>query len=252
MQVFFVGAGPGDPDLLTVKARRILRHCRICIYAGSLVSPGILELIPAEAEKYDSAGMSLDEITAVFRDAQRRDIDVVRLHSGEPAIYGAIQEQMAALDLLSIKYEIVPGISAFQAAAAALRTELTSPEVSQTIILTRTSGRTPLPQEQELEKLAPARATLCIFLSADRLEEVAGRLAPYYGGDCPAAVVYHASWPDQKIVRGALNEIAAKAQQAGIRKTAMILVGPALFGSLKGSRLYDPRFSHGFRRGEDE
>lgn len=252
MKVFFVGAGPGDPDLLTVRAQRILSQCRVCIFAGSLVSPGILALIPEEARKYDSAGMSLDEITKVFRDAQAQEIDVVRLHSGEPAIYGAIQEQMTALDRLSIPYEIVPGISAFQAAAAALRTELTSPEISQTIILTRTSGRTPLPAEQELEKIAPARATLCIFLSADRLDEVARRLAPYYGDDCPAAVVYHASWPDEKIVRGALSEIAGKAAEAEIRKTAVILVGRALFGSDRSSRLYDARFSHGFRRGESE
>jgi precorrin-4/cobalt-precorrin-4 C11-methyltransferase len=252
MKVFFVGAGPGDPDLLTVRAQRILSQCRICIFAGSLVSPGILGLIPADAEKYDSAGMSLDEITAAVREAQIRDIDVVRLQSGEPAIYGAIQEQMAALDRLGIACEIVPGISAFQASAAALRTELTSPEVSQTVILTRTSGRTPLPREQELEKLAPARATLCIFLSADRVEDVAGRLEAHYGRDCPAAVVYHASWPDEKIVRGTLGDIARKAREAGIGRTAMILVGRALFGGGTTSRLYDAGFSHGFRRGQDE
>jgi len=253
MKVFFVGAGPGDPDLLTVKAKRLLRDCRICIYAGSLVTPEIVSLIPPMAEKYNSAGMPLPEIVAVFRDAQARSIDVVRLHSGDPAIYGAIGEQMEELDRHGIDYEVVPGVSAFQASAAALRTELTAPEISQTIILTRISGRTPLPPEQELERLALTRSTLCIFLSADRIEEVASRLQPHYGKDCPAAVVYHASWPDQEIVQGQLGEIPAKVKEAGLGRTSMILVGRALSRHLPPSKLYDTRFSHTFRRrGESE
>jgi precorrin-4/cobalt-precorrin-4 C11-methyltransferase len=225
LKVFFVGAGPGDPDLLTVKTKRLLLDCRICIYAGSLVNPEIVSLISPAAQKYNSAGMSLPEIVAVFQDAQTRDIDVVRLHSGDPAIYGAIGEQMRELDRLHIDYEVVPGVSAFQASAAALRTELTAPEISQTIILTRISGRTPLPPEQELEKLGQTRSTLCIFLSGDRIEKVANRLLPYYGTDCPAAVVYHASWPDQEILTGTLADIADKVKAAGFNRSALILVG---------------------------
>jgi precorrin-4/cobalt-precorrin-4 C11-methyltransferase len=160
---------------------------------------------------------------------------------------------MEELDRLDIDYEVVPGVSAFQASAAALGTELTAPEISQTIILTRISGRTPLPPQQELEKLAETRSTLCIFLSAHRIEEVANRLLPHYGKDCPAAIVYHASWPDQEIVRGQLGEIAAKVEEAKIRRTSMILVGRALSRNLPSSKLYNARFSHTFRcRGESE
>jgi precorrin-4/cobalt-precorrin-4 C11-methyltransferase len=252
MKVFFVGAGPGDPDLLTVKARRLLNTCRICIYAGSLVNPEIVSMIPPAAEKFNSAGMPLPEIVAVFRDAQARDLDVVRLHSGDPSIYSAMGEQIEELERLKIHYEVIPGVSAFQASAAALRTELTAPEISQTIILTRISGRTPLPPQQELENLAQTRSTLCIFLSGDRMEEVANRLLPYYGKDCPAAVVYHASWPDQETVRGELGEIAMKVKEADIGKTSMILIGRALSRNLPSSKLYDASFSHAFRQGNGE
>jgi precorrin-4/cobalt-precorrin-4 C11-methyltransferase len=215
------------------------------------VNPEIVSLISPTAQKYDSAGMSLPEIVAVFQDAQTRDIDVVRLHSGDPAIYSAIGEQMEELEHLQIDYEVIPGVSSFQASAAALRTELTAPEISQTIILTRISGRTPIPPSQELEKLAQSRSTLCIFLSGDRIEEVANRLLPYYGKDCPAAVVYHASWPDQEIVQGQLGEIATKVKEAEIGRTSMILVGRALSRNLPSSKLYDAGFSHTFRRGGD-
>jgi precorrin-4/cobalt-precorrin-4 C11-methyltransferase len=251
MKVYFVGAGPGDPDLLTVKAGRMLRECRICIYAGSLVSPGVLALLPPEAETHDSATLNLDEISALFRDARKRDIDVVRLHSGDPSIYGAIGEQMQELDRLGVDYEVVPGVSSFQAAAAALRCELTAPEISQTITLTRTSGRTPLPEEQELDALAKTRATLCIFLSAHKTKAAAETLARHYGGDCPAAVVYRASWPDQQIIRGTLADIAETVAAAGIKKTAMIIVGRALSGAAPASKLYDPGFVHGYRTGAE-
>ena len=169
MKVYFVGAGPGDPELLTVKAEKLLKTCQFCIYAGSLVSPEVLQILPEKAQKYDSAGLSLKEITALCLKAKEQGLDVIRLHSGDPSIYGAIREQMNELDLLGIDYEVVPGVSSFQAAAAALKTELTAPEVSQTIILTRTSGRTPMPKGQELDSLARLKATLCIFLSIDRL-----------------------------------------------------------------------------------
>ena len=250
MKVFFTGAGPGDPELLTLKAERILRNCRICIYAGSLVSPAVLELIPQGAERHDSAGMSLEEIVSIFRDAQRRGIDVVRLHSGDPSIYGAIREQMNELDRLGVTYEVIPGVSAFQASAAALEAELTAPEVSQAIILARTSGRTALPAEQELENLARTRATLCLFLSVDKMEAIASRLTKFYGEDCPAAVVYHASWPDQKIVRGILGEIAVKVKESGLGRTSLIIVGRTLARDIPASKLYDAKFTHQFRKGE--
>lgn len=252
MKVYFVGAGPGDPELLTVKAARLLRGAECCIYAGSLVNPAILDLLPAEAARYDSAGMTLDEVLAVIRTAAGSSTDVIRLHTGEPAIYGAIGEQMDALDSLAIDYEMVPGISAFQGAAAALRTELTAPEVSQTVILTRVAGRTPVPAGEELERLARSQATLCLFLSVGKIGEVAGTLAGHYGEDCPAAVLFRVTWPDEKVVRGTLGDIAAKVQAEGIERTAIILVGRALERPWKQvSKLYDGRFSHGFRQGDD-
>ncbi len=250
MRVYFVGAGPGDPDLLTVRGERLIRTCTVCIYAGSLVSPAVLNLIPAAAEKYNSAEMSLREIVAVYKGAQEKGVDVLRLHSGDPSVYGAIREQMDELDRLGIEYEVVPGISSFQASAAVLRTELTAPEIAQTVILTRTSGRTPLPPEQDLEKLARTRATLCIFLSGKKVEEIARELGPAYGWDCPAAVVYHASWPDQKVVKGSLQDIGVKVKEAGIGETSLILVGRALARNLPVSKLYDAEFTHGYRKGK--
>jgi precorrin-4/cobalt-precorrin-4 C11-methyltransferase len=248
MKVVFVGAGPGDPELLTLKAARLLKNCRCCIYAGSLVSPEVLTLLPDDAMRWDSATMTLEQTTAVCRQARDEEIDVVRLHSGDPAIYGAIGEQMLELDKLGIAYEVVPGVSSFQAAAAALKTELTAPEVSQTIILTRTSGRTPLPPEQELDRLAQTHATLCLFLSVHKVGEVAEQLTQHYGGDCPVAVVYRASWPDQRIVRGTLADITEKVDATEITRTSMIIVGRAL--ERQGgpvSRLYSDRFAHGYR-----
>lgn len=218
MMVHFVGAGPGDPELLTLKAERLLRTCRICIYAGSLVSPGVLALIPDQAERHDSAGMSLEEVIA--------------------------------LDALGIPYDVCPGVSAFQAAAAALRTELTAPEVSQTIVLTRTAGRTRLPEAQELDRIARTRATLCIFLSVGKIAEVAVTLSAHYGPDCPAAVIYRASWPEELLIRGTLADIAVKTEAAGIRSTALIVVGETLARDLPASKLYDDAFTHGFRKGK--
>jgi precorrin-4/cobalt-precorrin-4 C11-methyltransferase len=247
MIVHFVGAGPGDPELLTLKAERLLKACRICIYAGSLVSPGVLALTPNEAEKHDSARMSLEEVVAVYRDARDRGINVVRLHSGDPSIYGATREQMNALDALGIPYDVCPGVSAFQAAAAALCTELTAPEISQTIVLTRTAGRTPLPETQELDRIARTRATLCIFLSVGK---IAVTLSAHYGPDCPAAVVYRASWPEELLIRGTLADIAVKTEAAGIRSTALIVVGKALARDIPASKLYDASFTHGFREGK--
>ena len=251
MKVYFVGAGPGDPELLTMKAARLLADCSICIYAGSLVSPEVMALVHRDAERYDSAKMSLEDILAVCREGRKKNIDVIRLHSGDPSIYGAIREQMNGLDGMGIGYEVVPGVSAFQASAAALKAELTAPEVSQTIILTRTSGRTPLPEEQELEKLAVTKATLCVFLSGHKVDKVVETLIPHYGEDCPAAVVYHASWPDEKIVEGVLGDIVLKVRQAQIGQTSLIIVGQALGRHIPPSKLYDAGFSHQFRTGTE-
>ena len=250
MKVYFVGAGPGDPELLTVRAHRLLTESRVCIYAGSLVTPAVMELLPATSARYDSAGMSLPEIVDVCAGANRAGIDVVRLHSGDPSIYGAIREQMNELDRLGIDYEVIPGVSSFQAAAAVLKTELTVPEAAQSIVLTRAAGRTPVPPEQDLSLLARTRSTLCIFLSVGQIRDVAETLARELDGDCPAAVVYRASWPDQAVVRGTLADIARKTEEAKIGKTAMIVVGRALSREAPVSKLYDPAFSHGFRDGE--
>lgn len=248
MKVYFVGAGPGDPDLLTVKARRLLQSARCCIYAGSLVCPDIVALLPAQARRYDSAAMDLGQIIAEVVRARQEGLDVVRLHTGEPSIYGAIGEQMDALDALGIDYEVVPGISSFQAAAAAIKTELTAPQVAQTVILTRTGGRTPMPAAEDLAQLARSGATLCVFLSSDRLADVAAKVQPHYGGECPAAVVYHASWPDQKVIRGTVSTIAALVGEAGVTRTAIALIGHALARPLAhASKLYDRAFAHGYR-----
>lgn len=250
MKVYFVGAGPGDADLLTVKAQRLLKAARCCVYAGSLVGPDVLALLPGPCQRHDSAAMSLEQVLEVIQQARAEDLDVVRLHTGEPAIYGAIGEQMDALDELGIEYEQVPGISSFQAAAAALKVELTAPQVAQTIILTRTPGRTPMPAREDLQQLAASQATLCVFLSTDRLAELTAALAPHYGGDCPAAVVYHASWSDQKIMRGTLDTIAMQARDQQVKRTAIFLAGWALKRPVAhASKLYDKDFTHGYRKG---
>jgi precorrin-4/cobalt-precorrin-4 C11-methyltransferase len=247
--VFFVGAGPGDAELLTCKAERLLRTSQCCVYAGSLVSPEVLALLPERTERHDSAALTLDQIVEIFRAAHAMGTDVVRLHSGDPSIYGAIGEQMRELDRLDIPYEVVPGVSSFLAAAAALRVELTRPEVSQTVVLTRAQGRTDIPDGQELERLAATRSTLCIFLSIHAIQELGQKLALHYGPDCPAVVVYRASWPDQRIVRGTLADIATLTRTAGIERTALLLVGWALAPCAASSKLYDPSFSHGYRAG---
>lgn len=249
MEVYFVGAGPGDPDLLTVKARQLLENCKLCIYAGSLVSQRVISLINSDAEKYDSAAMTLDQIIEVTRQAQEKDIDVIRLHTGDPSIYGAIGEQMNRFDKLHIAYQVVPGVSSFQAAAAALKIELTCPNVSQTVILSRTSGRTPMPKHQDIETLAQSRSTLCLFLSIHKISEVAKQLVEYYGQDCPVAVVYRASWPDQVVIEGTIDDIEGKVGNSGIKKTAIVIVGHALAKPDTESKLYDSHFTHGYRKG---
>ncbi|MDI6800316.1 MAG: precorrin-4 C(11)-methyltransferase [Actinomycetota bacterium] len=246
MKVYFVGAGPGDPELLTRKADRLIKGAPICIYAGSLVSPAILNLMPSSTQRHDSARLTLKEVIDLIVEASKAGVDVIRLHSGDPSIYGAIGEQIIELEKHGIAYEVVPGVSSFQAAAAALGWELTVPEVSQSIILTRSPGRTPMPKGESLESFAKTGATLCLFLSTHAVQPLAKSLAEHYGDSCSAAVVYHASWPDERVLVGDLSDIGAKVKEAGISKTAIFLVKRRGDGS--ASRLYDPNFEHGFRQ----
>jgi len=248
VRVYIIGAGPGDPRLLTLRAADLIASCPVILYTGSLVPPAVIARAPAGARVLDSSGMTLDEIVAVMVSARERDEDVARVHTGDPVIFGSIAEQMRRLDALGIAWEVVPGVSSFTAAAAALGRELTLPEVSQTVILTRAAGRTPMPTGEELEELARHRATLALFLSVNLLDAVTRALVPSYGADCPVAVVYKVSWPEQRVVVGTLADIRAKVQAAGIRSQAMILVGRVLAATdFANSRLYDPDFSHGFR-----
>jgi precorrin-4/cobalt-precorrin-4 C11-methyltransferase len=245
--VVFLGAGPGDPELITLKGRRLLDTADLVIYAGSLVNPVLLDGIKATC--HDSAALNLDAIIQLVVAGYRQGQRVVRLHTGDPAIYGAIREQMQQLDREAIPYEVVPGVSSAFAAAAVLKKELTVPEVTQTVILTRQAGRTPVPERESLRKLARAQATMCIFLSVSMIAKVVDDLvAGGYPLDTPIAVVVRATWPDQQILRGRLADIAAQVQASGINKTAMIVVGPALAeDSQIASRLYDAAFSHEYR-----
>ena len=245
--VVFLGAGPGDPELLTLKGRRLLDDADLVVYAGSLVNPALLEGIGAVC--HDSAALDLEAIMTLLADGYRRGLRTVRLHTGDPAVYGAIREQMQWLDARAIPYEVVPGVSSVFAAAAALRTELTVPEVTQTVILTRQAGRTPVPERESLVRLAAAQATMCIFLSVSMMGRVVEDLrAGGYPVDTPIAVVERASWPDERMGRGTLANIAARVADSGIRKTAMIVVGPALSADSRvASKLYDAAFSHEYR-----
>ncbi|HHT9130298.1 MAG TPA: precorrin-4 C(11)-methyltransferase, partial [Candidatus Brocadiaceae bacterium] len=228
MKVYFIGAGPGDPELITIKGFKAIQQAAYCIYAGSLVNKELLKSLPAHAKVYDSSRMSLEEMVVIYKEAMERNVDVVRIHSGDPSIYGAIQEQMYALDELGIPYDVIPGVSSFVAAAAILRQELTLPGITQTIVITRMEGKTPIPEKEQLGALALATPTLCIFLSVDKIEEIVRILMPHYGKDCPVAVVYKATWPDQKIVYTKLLNIADKVKQEAITKTALIIVGRVL------------------------
>lgn len=246
--IYFVGAGPGDPDLITVKGRKLLQSADLVVYAGSLVPTALIEGLKAEI--HNSASLNLDEIISIMRSAWAAGKKVVRLHTGDPAIYGAIREQMDILDELQISYEVVPGVSSAMAAAAALKAELTLPEVSQTVIITRRAGRTPVPEREEIKSLASHQTTMLIFLSIGMIGQVVeDLLAGGYGLTTPAAVVEKASWPEQRVIRGDLSSIAAKVEEAGIRKTAIICVGKVFDGSeLQAvSKLYDRKFSHGCR-----
>lgn len=251
--VHIVGAGPGDPELITVKGRKYLSEADVVIYAGSLVNPELLRYCKPGAEIHNSAEMTLPQVIETIQQAEKENKMTVRLHTGDPAIYGAIQEQMDAFKKLDISYDVVPGVSSFLAAAAALKQEYTLPNVSQTVIVTRQEGRTPVPDREKLRSLAGHQSTMCIFLSIAMLSEVVEELlAGGYEAATPIAIVQRASWPEQKIVRGTLSDIVGKIRDKNIDRTAMIVVSPCLMADYELSRLYAPEFSHMFRRAEGE
>ena len=252
MQVFIVGAGPGDPELITVKGQRLLREADVVIYAGSLVNPDVLKWCKEGADIYNSATMTLPEVIDKIIESVKAGKVVVRLHTGDPAIYGAIQEQMDELKKHDIDFEVVPGVSSFLATAAALKQEYTLPDISQTVIITRNEGRTPVPGRESLRSLAAHKATMCIFLSVHMLSDVVNELiAGGYEPDTPIAIVHKAAWPEQKIVRATLNTIVDKIKEEGITRTAMIVVGHCLDTDYSLSRLYAPEFSHMFRKASE-
>ncbi|MFQ5465247.1 MAG: precorrin-4 C(11)-methyltransferase [Thermodesulfobacteriota bacterium] len=248
-RVYFVGAGPGDPELVTVKGARLLAEADVVVYAGSLVKETVIRRFCREGvAARDSASMTLDEIVGVMAEGVLAGHVVVRLQTGDPSLYGAMAEQIEALGRRGLDVEVVPGVSSAFASAAALKTGLTVPEGTQTVIFTRVAGRTPVPDSESLASLASHGATLCIFLSVGMIEKVTEGLSAGYGPETPVAVVYRASWKDELVVRGTLSDIAGRVREAGITRHAMIIVGPALAGGGgKKSRLYDGDFSHGFR-----
>ncbi|SAL68960.1 precorrin-4 C(11)-methyltransferase [Caballeronia arvi] len=227
MTVYFIGAGPGDPELITVKGQRLIRTCPVILYAGSLVPKAVLDGHRAE-KCIDTAELDLDAIVALLQEAHANGQDVARVHSGDPSLYGAIGEQIRRLDALAIPCEVVPGVTAAAASAAALRRELTLPGVSQTVIFTRYATKTSMPDGESLADLARHRATLAIHLGVRHIERIVADLLPHYGADCPVAVVFRASWPDETRVAGTLADIAPKVRAAGMERTAMILVGRVL------------------------
>ncbi|KPV39064.1 precorrin-4 C11-methyltransferase [Thiohalorhabdus denitrificans] len=253
MTVHFIGAGPGAPDLLTLRGRDRIAACPVCLYAGSLVPEGVLAHAPEDARVVNTAPMTLDEIMAEIERAHAAGQDVARLHSGDMSVYSAMSEQVRRLEAAGIDYTITPGVPAFSAAAATLGHELTVPEVAQSVVLTRTQGRaSSMPCGETLEAFAATGSTLAVHLSLHNIEDVVARLTPYYGAECPAAVVLRASWPDETVLTGRLDTIADQAADLPVRRTALILVGPALDpGDFRNSALYDPKHVRRFRGQEN-
>jgi precorrin-4/cobalt-precorrin-4 C11-methyltransferase len=253
MTVYFIGAGPGAPDLLTVRGQRLIARCPVCLYAGSLVPAEVVAGAPPGAAVVDTAPLHLDQIIAHMAAAHAAGQDVARVHSGDPSLYGAVAEQMRRLDGLGIPHEMVPGVSSFTAAAAALGLELTPAGANQTVILTRAPGRTGLPPNESLAGLARHRTGLVLFLSAAQVAEVVEALTPHYGAEAPVVVAYRVSWPDQLLLRCTLATLAERIKAARIHLTALILVGPMLEADrARDSRLYDREYTHRFRRGEKD
>ena len=249
-KVYFVGAGPGDPELITVRGQRLLMEAGLVLYAGSLVNPALLGCVREGVPYHDTAPLTLEETMALVRQGVAAGQTVVRLHTGDPALYGAIQEQIDCLEQEGIPWEIVPGVSSFLAAAALLGRELTVPGGSQTVILTRQGGRTPVPEAESLRELGSHRSTTCLFLSASLLPQAVADLLLHFPPETPAVIVERASWPDQRVIRATLAELPERAREAGITRTALVFVGTFLAASGQRSLLYDPFFSHGYRNGE--
>ena len=249
--VHFVGAGPGAPDLITLRGKQFLEQADVIIYAGSLVNPQLLDYAKPECKIYDSAKMTLEEVLEVMRQAEKDGKTTVRLHTGDPCIYGAIREQMDALDADKIAYDSCPGVSSFCGAASALNLEYTLPDISQSVIITRMAGRTPVPDKESIESFAAHRATMVVFLSTSMLEELSRRLvAGGYQEDTPAAIVYKATWEDQKTFVCTVGTLAKTAKEHNITKTALMIIGDAVStGSYERSKLYDPEFTTEFRIG---
>lgn len=251
--VHFVGAGPGATDLITVRGQRLIGEADLMIYAGSLVNPELLKMAKEGCTCMDSARMTLEEVIEAIRQAEEQGKTTVRLHTGDPSIYGAIREQMDRLDEMHVAYDVTPGVSSFCASAAAIPAEFTLPGQSQTVIITRMAGRTPVPEKERMAALAAHRASMAIFLSTGLLEELSGELIEGgYRPEDPAAIVYKASWPDQKVMRCTVGTLAETAEREHVTKTAMILVGSFLGSEYDRSLLYHPGFTHMFRKGTDE
>ena len=249
--IHFVGAGPGAPDLITLRGAALLREADVVIWAGSLVNPVLLENCKAGCEIFDSSRMTLDEVLAVMERAEAEGKTTVRLHTGDPSLYGALREQLDALRDHGVAFDVTPGVSSLFGAAAALGAEFTLPGVSQSLIISRLAGRTPVPEGEALRSLARHGASMALFLSAGMLEKTqAELLAGGYAPDTPAALVYKASWPDERVVRCTVGTLAAAGAEAGIAKTALIFVGGFLDAPYEKSRLYDPSFTTGFREGK--
>ncbi|NKB21439.1 MAG: precorrin-4 C(11)-methyltransferase [Alphaproteobacteria bacterium] len=246
MTIHFIGAGPGAADLITVRGLRLIEKCPICLYAGSLVPTEIVEAAPNGARVIDTAPMHLDEIMTEIEKAHAAGQDVARVHSGDPSLYGAIAEQMRRLDALGIPHDVIPGVPAFAAAAALLQQELTLPGIAQTVIVTRTDGKaSPMPEGEDLDTLGKSGATLAIHLSVRNLSKVTAELTPHYGEDCPVVVVYRATWPDEKVIRGTLADIRQKVRAEKITRTALILVGRVFEDhDFEDSRLYASDHRH--------
>jgi precorrin-4/cobalt-precorrin-4 C11-methyltransferase len=249
MTVYFIGAGPGDPELLTLRGRRLLERCPVCLYAGSLVPPAVVACVPPGVQLINTASLHLEQIITLMAQAHAAGQDVARLHSGDPCLYGALAEQIRRLQELHIPYEIVPGVSSFTAAAAALGLELTPAGLNQTVILTRAPGRTGTPPNEVLGDLARHRTGLVLFLSAAQAAEVTAALLPHYGPEAPVVIAYRVTWPDQQLLRCTLATLEQTLHAAGIQRTALILVGPWLTpDQARNSKLYDPNYEHRFRR----
>ena len=254
MKIVFIGAGPGDPELITIKGLNRIKKADIVIHAGSLVNPEILQYASSDIPVYDSAGMDYKEVCRIYAENREKEGIIARIHTGDPSVYGTIQEQIDFCRKENIPWEVIPGISSFQAAAAALGQELTLPGVSQTVILSRISGRTAVPEKESLEKIAASRSSLILFLSISQIEKICAALAPIYGKSTVCVVVYRASWPDEQIIMGTLEDMAVKVEKARITRQALIMIGEVFRAQKEPffyefSKLYDPEYSHAWRKG---